>query len=196
MCSNCIHISFSQKRIDQFSVSKTDQISKLWNSLICPAQKHTLRFGCRLYSQILSLQIAQLINITILIYSNYLTACYVRSCPAVIFKTPLHGKAAHDTVNLSALHQFFFLFPVDLDNIHLISHSVKGFCSKFNIDSCRHTILIQIIVRGIAVTAERDDGFFRFIVTVICVFASRHGDDQNPNEQNACNYSFSFHILP
>ena len=142
MCGYCIHISFSQKRIDQFPVSKTDQIFQFWNSLIRPVQKDAFWFGCRLDSQILSLQITQFIDITARIYSNHLTTCNVWSCPAVIIKAPLHGKATHDTVNLPTLYQFFFLFPVNLDNIHLIPHSFESFCSKFYIYSRRYTIFI------------------------------------------------------
>ena len=63
---------------------------------------------------------------------------------AVIVKTSFHRKTAHDTINLAALHQFFFLLPVDLDNLHLISHSFECFRSQFYINSCRYTILIQI----------------------------------------------------
>ena len=176
MCSNCIYISLSQKRIDQFSVSQTDQISQFGDSLIRPLQKDTFRFGCGLNSQILSLQVTQFIDITVLIYSDHLTACYVWSCPAVIVKAPFHGKAAHDTVNLSALHQFFFLLPVDPDNVHLIAHSVKSFCSKFNIYPRRYTILIQIIVWGIAVAAEGNNRLFGFFFRVIFVFTPCQGD--------------------
>lgn len=107
---------------------------------------------------------------------DYLTACYIWSRPAVIIKTPFHGKAAHDTVNLSALHQFFFLLPVDLDNVHLISHSFESFCSQFYIDSRRYTILIQINVWWIVVTAEGNNRPFGFFFRVICVFAPCQGD--------------------
>ena len=172
MCGNCIYISFSQKRIDQFSVAKADQIPQFWDSLIRPLQKDTFRFGCGLDGKILSFQITQFIDVTALIYGNYLTACYVWSCPAVIIKTSFHGKAAHDTVNLSSLHKFFFLLPVNLDNIHLISHSFEGFCSKFYIYARRYSILIQIIVGWITVTAERNDRLFGFFFTATVIFAS------------------------
>ena len=48
---------------------------------------------------------------------------------AVIVKTSFHRKTTHDTIDLSTLYQFFFLLPVDLDDIHLISHSFESFCS-------------------------------------------------------------------
>ena len=173
MCGNCIHIPFSQKRIDQFPVSKTDQIAQFWDSLIHPVQKDTFRFGCGLDSQILSLQITQLIDIAALVYGYHLSTCYVWSCPAVIIKASFHGKAAHDTVNLSAFYQFFFLLPVDLDNIHLISHSFESFCSKFYIYARRYTILIQIIVWWVA---ECNDRLFCFFSGVIYVFTPCQGD--------------------
>ena len=176
MCGNCIHISFSQKGIDQFPVSKTDQISQFGDSLIRPVQKDTFRFGCGLDSQVLSRQVAQFIDITVLIYSDHLTACYVRPCPAVIVKAPFHRKTSHDTVNLSALHQFFFLLPVDLDNLHLISHSFECFRSQFYIYSRRYPILIQIIVWWIVVTAEGNNRLFRFFFSVICIFTPCQGD--------------------
>ena len=68
MCGNCIYISFSQKRIDQFSVAKADQIPQFWDSLIRPLQKDTFRFGCGLDGKILSFQITQFIDVTALIY--------------------------------------------------------------------------------------------------------------------------------
>ena len=176
MRSDCIYISFSQKCIDQLPVSQADQIAQLWDSLIRPVQKDTFRFGRGLNSQVLTLQITQFIDITILIYSNHLTTCYIWSRPAVIIKTPFHGKTAHDTVNLSALHQFFFLLPVDPDNVHLISHSFESFCSQFYIDSRRYTILIQIIVWWIVVTAEGNNRPFGFFFRVICVFTPCQGD--------------------
>ena len=172
LCGNCIYISFRKKRIDQLSVSKADQIFQFGNSLIRPVQKDAFRFGCRLDGKILSLQITQFIDITTRIYSNHLAACYVWSCPAVIIKTPFHGKAAHDTVNFSALHQFFFLLPVNLDNIHLISHSFESFRGQFYIDSCRDSIFIQIIIWWIVVAAERDDRLFGFFFTATVIFAS------------------------
>ena len=194
MCGNCIYISFRKKRIDQLSVSKADQIFQFGNSLIRPAQKDAFRFGCRLDGKILSLQITQFIDITTRIYSNHLAACYVWSCPAVIIKTPFHGKAAHDTINFSALHQFFFLLPVNLDNVHLISHSFESFCSQFYIYTRRYTILIQIIVWWIVIAAERDDRLFGFFFTAVCVFTPCQGDRQNSHKQNACDPSFSFHF--
>ena len=157
-------------------MSQADQIAQLWDSLIRSVQKDTFRFGCGLNSQVLTLQITQFIDITILIYSNHLTACYIWSRPAVIIKASFHGKAAHDTVNLSALHQFFFLLPVDPDNVHLISHSFESFCSQFYIDSRRYTILIQIIVWWIVVTAEGNNRLFGFFFRVICVFTPCQGD--------------------
>ena len=39
---------------------------------------------------------------------------------------------------------FFFLLPVDLDNLHLISHSFESFCSQFYIYTRRYTILILL----------------------------------------------------
>ena len=176
MCSNCVHISFSQKSIDQFPVPKTDQISQFGDSLIRPVQKDAFRFGCGLNSQVLSPQVTQFINITILIHSDHLTACYVWSCSSVIVKAPFHGKTSHDAVNLSALYQFLFLLPVDLDNVHLISHSFECFRSQFYINSCRYTILIQIIVWWIAVAAEGNNRLFGFFFRVICVFAPCQGD--------------------
>ena len=176
MCGNCIYISFPQKCIDQFPVSQADQISQFWDSLIRPVQKDALRFGCGLDSQILSLQVTQFIDITALIYSNHLTACYVRSGPAVIIQAPFHGKTAHDAIYLSTLHQLFLLLPVNLDNLHLIAHSSESFCSQFYIDSCRHTIFIQIIVWWIVVASECDDGFSRFFFILICIFAPCQGD--------------------
>ena len=176
MCGNCIYVSFSQKCIDQLPVSQTDQIAQLWDSLIRPVQKNTFRFGCELNSQILSLQVTQFIDITALIYSNHLTACYIRSGPAVLVKAPFHGKTAHDAIDLPALQQFFFLLPVDLDRLHLIAHSSERFCSQFYINSCRHTILIQISVWWIAVASQGDDGFFRFFFILTCVFAPCQGN--------------------
>ena len=44
------------KRIDQFPVSKTDQISQFGDPLIRPVQKGALRLGCGLDSQVLSLK--------------------------------------------------------------------------------------------------------------------------------------------
>ena len=64
MCGDCIYIPFSQKCIDQFPVSKADQISQLWDSLIRPVQKDAFRFGCGLDSQVLSRQVTQFIDIT------------------------------------------------------------------------------------------------------------------------------------
>ena len=90
MHSHSIHIPFCQKCIDQFPVSKTNQIAKFWNSLICPLQKDTFRFGCRLDCKILSFQITQFMNVTVLIYSNHLTACYVWSGPTIIVKSSFH----------------------------------------------------------------------------------------------------------
>ena len=176
MCGNCIYISFSQKRINQLPVSKTDQICQFGDSIICPVQKNAFRFGCGLDSQILSLQVAQFIDITVLIYSDHLTACHVRSCPAVIVKTSFHRKAAHDTVNLSALYQFFFLLPVNLDNLHLISHSFESFCSQFYIYASRYTILIQIIVWWIVIASEGNNRLFCFFFRVICVFTPCQGN--------------------
>ena len=75
MRGSCIHISFPQKRIDQFPVSKTDQIAKFGNPFIRPLQKDAFRFGCGLDGKVLSLQVTQLINITVLIYGYYLAAC-------------------------------------------------------------------------------------------------------------------------
>ena len=176
MYGHCIYISFPQKRIDQFPVSQADQISQLWDSLIRPVQKDAFRFGCGLHSQVLSLQVTQFIDITILIYSNHLPACYIWSRPAVILKASFHGKTSHDTVNLSTLHQFFLLLPVNLYNIHLISHSFERFCGQFYIDSCRFTILIQIIVWWIVVATEGNNRLFGFFFRVICVFAPCQGD--------------------
>ena len=176
MCGNCIYISFPQKRIEQLPVCKTDQISQFGNSLIRPVQKNAFRFGCGLDSKVLSLQVIQAVDIAVLIYSDHLTACYVRSCPAVIVKTSFHRKAAHDTVNLSARYQFFFLLPVNLDNLHLISHSFESFRSQFYIYARRYAILVQIIVWRIAVTAESNDGLFCFFFRVICVFTPCQGD--------------------
>jgi len=176
MCGSCIYIAFSKKCIDQLPVCKTDQILQLWDPFICPVQKDAFRFGGRLDSQVLSLQVTQFIDITVLIYSDHLTACYVWSCPAVFVKAPFHGKASHDTVNLSALHQLFFLLPVNLDNFHLISHSFESFCSQFYIDSRRYTILIQIIVWWIVVAAEGNHRLFCFLFRLICVFTPCQGD--------------------
>ena len=78
-------------------------------------------------------------------------------------------------VNLSALHQFFFLLPVNLDNLHLISHSSKCFCSQFYIYARRYTILIQIIVWWIVVAAEGNDWLFCFFFTIVCVFTPCKG---------------------
>ena len=176
MCGNCIYISFCQKCIDQLPVSQADQIAQLWNSLIRPVQKDTFRFGSGLNSQVLTLQITQFIDIAVLIYSDHLPACYIWSRPAVIIKAPFHRKAAHDTVNLSTLHQFFFLLPVDLGDLHLISHSFKSFRSQFYINSRRYTILIQIIVWWIVVTADGNNKLFGFFFRVICVFTPCQGD--------------------
>ena len=67
MYCNCIYISFSQKCIDQLPVSQADQIAQLWDSLIRPVQKDAFRFGCGLDSEVLSLQVTQFIDITVLI---------------------------------------------------------------------------------------------------------------------------------
>ena len=193
MCSHCIYISFPKKCIDQLPVSETDQISQFRDPLICPVQKNAFRLGCRLDCKILSLQVTQFINVTARIYSNHLTACYVRSGPAVIVKTSLHGKAAHNTVNLPALHQFLFLFPVDLDNLHLVPHSLEGFGRQLYIDSCRNTIFIQIVVWRIAVAAERDNRPFLFLPTDSRISAPCQNARRNTCKQNACNHYFSFH---
>ena len=65
MRSHSIHIPFPQKCIDQFHVSKTDQIAKFWNSLIRPLQKDTFWFACRLDCKVLSFQITQFMNVTV-----------------------------------------------------------------------------------------------------------------------------------
>ena len=176
MCGNRIYISFPQKGIDQLPVCKTNQISQFWDSFICPVQKDAFRFGCGLDCKVFSFQITQFINITVLIYSDHLTACYVWSCPSVIVKAPFHGKTAHNTVNLSALYQFLFLLPVDLDNVHLISHSFECFRSQFYINPRRYTILIQIIIWWIVVAPQRDDRLFCFCFTHICMFTPCQGD--------------------
>ena len=67
MCGDCIYISFPKKCIDQLPVSQTDQIAQLWDSLIRPVQKDAFRFGCGLNSQVLSRQVTQFIEITVLI---------------------------------------------------------------------------------------------------------------------------------
>ena len=176
MCGSCIYISFSKKGINQLPVSQADQIAQLWNPLIRPVQKDVFRFGCGLDSQVFSLQVTQFIDLTVLIYSDHLTACYVRPCPALIIRTPFHRKAAHDTVNLSALHQFFLLLPVDLDNFHLIAHSFESFRSQLYIYTCRYTILIQIILWWIVVAAEGNHRLFCFLFRVICIFTPCQGD--------------------
>ena len=176
MCCNCIYISFPKKRIDQLPVSQTDQIAQFGDSFICPVQKDAFRFGCGLNSQVLSLQVTQFIDITVLIYSDHLTACYVWSCPAVIVKAPFHGKTAHNTVNFSALYQLFFLLPVDLDNVHLIPHSFECFRSQFYINPRRYTILIQIIIWWIVVTAQGNNRLFGFFFRVVCVFTPCQGN--------------------
>ena len=172
MRSHSIHIPFPQKCIDQFHVSKTDQIAKFGNSLIRPLQKDTFWFACRLDCKVLSFQITQFMNVTVLIYSNHLAACYVWSGPTIIVKSSFHGKTSHDTINFSTFYQLFFLFPIDLNDLRPIPHSSKCFRRQFNIYTCRDTILIQEIIRRIIVTSNFYNRFFCCVRHFICLITS------------------------
>ena len=97
-----------------------------------------------------------MVNVTLWIHCDHLTAHHVRTRPPVVIQTSFHGKAAHDAVQLSALQKVFLLLPVDVMHFDLIPHAAESLCRKIHIDPRRHTVFIKIIERRIAVTPQLD----------------------------------------
>ena len=138
-------------------MAKADEVAKLGNPLVSALQKDGLRLRCGLNSKVFAGEILQGIDIAALVHGNDLTACYIRAGPLVIIQPSLHRKAAHDAVDSAALNEFLLFLPVDLYDLDPVAHSCEGLGGQLNINAGWVAVLIEIVVRRVAVTAQLYD---------------------------------------
>ena len=194
-----IYISFVQGNIHQLPFFHAVNIFHLWNPCIFMTQENAFRLAGRLNGNRLPFQVWQLINIAVFINCNNLITDHVRSRPLIFRRSSLHGKASPDTVNFAFFQQCLFHFPIYVPENRFVSHSAKCFYSKFHINSGGIAIFVQIIVRGITVTADNNllQMFFSmfwlhlFMVSSTSTEQCRHETDCC----HSCHRLFQIHVV-
>ena len=156
MCSDGIRIAFAEEGVNQRTIPHAEKILQLRNARIIPSKENAFRLRGRLYRQCLPCKILQMVNVTLWIHCDHLTAHHVRTRPLVVIQTSFHGKTAHGAVQLSTLQKVFLLFPVDVMHFDSIPHATESLCRQIHIDPRRHTVFIKIIERRITVTSQLD----------------------------------------
>ena len=118
------------------------------------AQEDRLRLAGGLHRDGLSREVAQRLDAALRVDRHDLTARQIRPRPLIVVLAAVHGKAAPDAVDLSAVDQLGLFLPVDRGEFRAAAHAAERLLRDLDVQTGDVAVIVHVDIGRIGVAAD------------------------------------------